>query len=103
MIYDSLGTYLAQNSADLQAENTALKNIISGLQVAMLDNVASAGKSEFMLNNGQTTIKGVNRDPAAIMKTIQMVKQLLTDNENKINGRTYVMKDAKNFTNNGWY
>ena len=103
MTYDSLSIYLAQCNDDLIAENVAIKAVITAMRAAMLNSAATSGRSEFMLNDGQTMIKGVNRDPAALQKTIALLKQELVDNENKINGRTYRMVDGKNFTGNNWY
>lgn len=88
---------MAQSAGDLAAEIELIKPVIAQLRLSLLEAAGNAGTGEFMINDGQTTIKGINRNPMAIMQTIQVLQQWMTDNENKINGRVSRNVDSKNF------
>lgn len=99
MIYNSLGIYISSFKDDLAAENEAIKAIIAALRIAQLDSaqVGNSATSEFSIDDGQSIIKGVNRDPRILQQTIDLLKQNLFENENRINGRVFRNVDAKNF------
>lgn len=103
MIYDSLALYVAQSKGNLIEENVLLQQVLDALKTAMLNGIGNSNTQEFMLNDGQTIIKGINRNPIDLMKMMRAIKELMMENQNRINGRVFKNVDAKNFIDDQYY
>jgi hypothetical protein len=86
----------------IQSKTTARERIvgldqcITALINTVLAACGTADVEEYMLNDGQTIIKTVYRDPNAVMATIERLERLKTYYQGKINNRAVRLLDAKN-------
>ena len=103
MIYDSLAVYVSQSKGNLIEENQLLQQVLDSLKIALLDGIGNSNTQEFMLNDGQTIIKGINRNPLDLQKMMKAIKELMMENENRINGRVWKSVNARNFMDNRFY
>lgn len=103
MVYNSLGIYIAQAKGNLIEENEKLQEVLDALKIAMLDSIGNSGTQEFMLNDGQTIIKGINRNPLDLKRMYSAIKDLMLENEQRINGRVFKNVNARNFMDNRFY
>jgi hypothetical protein len=90
--YDSAALYIdsAQSKKD---KITKIDEIISALTTASLNSAVFADLEEYLVDNGQTKIKSVYRNPDQIITSIRrfmQIKQLLV---NDLNGRIVRLVD----------
>lgn len=100
--YNSASIYI-KSATDLNAKIIAVQAVIDALyaQILVLAEQDSPIQ-EYMLNDGQTVIKGVYSSPSSITKTIDILEKQKNQFINQLNGRHVRMIDSKNFTGNGF-
>lgn len=96
MIYDSATIYI-DSATTLRAKIVRIDAIIDALITTALRSAASDEISEYMLNDGQTTIKTVYKGTEAIEKSIKAFTSIRQIYINQLNGRMFRLVDSKNF------
>lgn len=94
--YTTLGEYLLSNEALLDELGT-IREIIRVLRASMLDAAATANIEEYQLNDGQTIIKTVYRDPKQIQGALEMLQRDEQKIINKGVGRVSKLRDSNSF------
>lgn len=92
-VYDDIIIYV-NCSADTKEKITRINNIITALEDAELKAATGSDVSEYWLDDGQTKIKAVLRDPAAIEKAISALIKRRTRLQNICAGYRYGLKDG---------
>jgi hypothetical protein len=96
MQYDSLQQYIQTSPTQKVAKIQHLQQIMDAMDDALLAIAAKGAVTEFVLNDGQTVVKGVYNSAASI-KAIQDSLQLRINKlVNQVNGRVSIITDAKN-------
>lgn len=96
MIYTSIESYLAAATA-ANARLQAIETLIDSLLLAAAEGATVANKSEYSLNDGQTTLRVVYKDVASIMASIKALEQMKARIINNSTGRMVQLRDGKNF------
>ena len=97
VVYDSASIYI-EGAADLRDRIARMEAIINALMTTAIKAVEQGDISEYMLDDGQTKIKAVYKDPDQITAAIigfERIKQIYI---NRLNGRGIRLVDSKNFT-----
>jgi hypothetical protein len=107
--FDSEAIYIdsSLNGLTRRARLKTMVLRIEAIQDALLTSAlqaAAKGANEYMLNDGQTIIKMVNRTPEQMSKAHAEYEKIKNDIINQLNGRMVRLVDSKNFTGNryGW-
>lgn len=93
--YDTCGLYFASKT-DARDKIAAIDAVIDALLTTVLTNITKAPISEYMLNDGQTIIKEVYRDPNKVVEVINTLKMIKQQYANDINGRVHTLISGKN-------
>ena len=101
MIYDSLFQYVERTPTQTAAKIQALVALVDAMDNAMLQIAAKGGITEFQLNDGQTTIKGVYNNMKAFGEMQDSLQRRINNLKATLNGRVSIATDAKNM-NGGW-
>lgn len=96
MEYTSAGIYL-QGKTTLAEKIAALDTIIDSLMIVAADSTANTNISEYMLNDGFTTIKAIYRNSGEIVNDIRKFETLRNMYLTRYNGRVMRSVDSKNF------
>lgn len=102
VFFENCSVYISSRTT-LEAKIAAIDAIITALYAQML--VLATQDSpvqEYLLNDGQTTIKAMYRSEASISKTIDILNKQRNELINQLNGRVVRMVDSKNFIPPGW-
>ena len=102
MVYESVGCFLTQKKTTLE-KIAALEAIVTALTETLLIGAGDANISEYMLNDGQTVIKGVYRSTDAIIKAIKDTEALIIYYRSRIVSGSVRMVDAKNLYLRNYY
>jgi len=70
----------------------AINNIISAMELKLLESVDSANYSEYQMNDGQMTVKTMYRSPKDVTAGIQGLEVLKQRYVNRYNGRVAVLR-----------
>ena len=92
--YDTLGHYVIA-SKSIQEKITNLDSIIDMLLDTSILAAGSAHLDEYNLDDGQTKIKTIYRSASQVAGAIDAFEKIRTRCINKLNGRTFVLRDAK--------
>lgn len=95
MYYDSEALYILSKK-DAAAKIVAIDNCIDVLLATVLLSVGKANKAEYMLDDGQTTIKMVYRNPNDVIASVALLRILRGQYMYDINGGAVRMLDGKN-------
>lgn len=99
--YTSAGVYI-DSCASLEAKLTAIDNLIAALETQELALAESDSPiTEYMLNDGETTIKTTITSSMQIRRTLEILERRRNITINKLNGRVTRGVDSKNFTGYG--
>lgn len=102
VVYDSAHVYI-QSKKSLAEKVTAVQEIIDALDGQLLVlAMQDSPLSEYMLNDGQTTIRAYYRTTSSIVATQEALERRKWSYINQINGRVVRMVDSKNFIGNGY-
>lgn len=103
--YSSAEVFLDRCGDDPRAAVADCDLIIKGLRKAMIAAAVNGGISEYDLDDGQTKIKQVYRNPQEVMRSINAFLGLKHYYLNLINGNVVRLVDGKNMTrfNNGCF
>jgi ABC-type uncharacterized transport system ATPase component len=96
MVYNSLTTYLADTTADLEARIVELKELRSLLITAARNNALKGGVTELYLNDGQTVVKTGMMSIEAVFKARKLINAEINECLAGLNGRVTVAQDGKN-------
>lgn len=78
-VFDSEKMFLLEGKCDAKSMIAKIDQIIAALLVVALNSAGTSDMGEYFLNDGQTTIKAVYRNPAEVQATIQKYRQLKND------------------------
>ena len=92
-IYNNIVLYV-NCSDDTKEKITRINAIITALEDSELNAAANGDISEYWLDDGQTKIKTVFRDPKAIENTIQALIRRRTRLQNICAGYRYGLQDG---------
>lgn len=96
--YDSAAIYV-QSQATNKARVVAIDAIIDALMTSALTAASTGNVEEYMLNDGQTTIRTLYRNVEDVQRAIKSFEQLRVMYVNRVNGRVVRLVDHKNFFN----
>jgi hypothetical protein len=95
VVYDTCGLYF-NSKTTARDRITAIEAVIDALMTTVLTSVGTANVTEFMLNDGQTTIKGVYRNPNEVISAVETLERVKQYYVNQINGRAHRAVEGKN-------
>lgn len=96
VVYNSAAVYI-ESAASLQDKIAKIDAIISALLAIALAATENDNIDEYSLDSGQTKIKTKYRGASAIFASIQNFEKLKTLYQNKLNGHSMRLIDARNF------
>ena len=97
MIYfDSEAIYI-NSCTDARAKIVAINACIDALLTSVLEAAGKAGTEEYMLNDGQTVIKKMYRNPNTVTEMISALRIVRQQYINDINNRSVRLMPGKNF------
>ena len=102
--YESVGNYIkaAQGElAKIQALETLITTLLDTTLVAALD-PSTATTQELMLNDGQSIVKTIYRDPGELIGYVKQLDNLKQLYKNRLQGRTQQLKSSDNFIYSNW-
>jgi len=95
-IYDSAEIYIS-SATSTRSKITRIDAIIDALFTTALKAAENGDVTEYSLNDGQTTIRTVYKDAAAVMASIKSYEAIKQMYINQLNGRVFRLVDSKNF------
>ena len=96
-VYYGTITEYYESQETIQEKIDALKAIRDALYDSMLEGALKADIEEYKLNDGQTIIQEVLRDPNQIIGAIDKLDKLINKWVNKGIGRTFKLRDKDSF------
>lgn len=100
LVYFSAADFIYSNT-ELSGKITAIKAIISALELQALKMTERDGIDEYWLNDGQIQIKVKYKGVYAVQKSILSFQQQLNYYVNQAQGRIIRLRDGSNFPGNG--
>lgn len=97
VIYTTPYDYLAA-ATEAKEKIARYKAILVALEDAALKAASNIDITEYTLDDGQSKISTVYRDPVQIERAINLFTKQLVRWENKLFGRSVKLVDSKNFT-----
>ena len=85
--YFSISQYIECKSTLLD-KITAIDNLISAMELKLVDTVGQTNYSEYNLDDGQMKVRAAYRSPTDVMAGITALEQLKQRYVNRYNGRT---------------
>lgn len=92
-IYTDITVYI-RCASDIRQKIARIDSIIELLEDSLLNNALDSGIEEYSLDDGQTKIKSVLRDPSAIEKAILALEKRKQRLINSCIGHRYGLMDA---------
>jgi len=89
--YLSISQYI-ESAQSLKDKITAIDNLISAMELKLLDTVGSANYAEYQLDDGQMKVKTAYRSPKDVTDGILGLEQLRQRYINRLNGRVKVFR-----------
>lgn len=86
--------FYIQSATSLEMKISRVEAIICALEDQALAGAANADITEYSLDDGQTKIRTVYRNPESIMRSINVYEQYLERLYGKLNGRGYRLVDG---------
>jgi hypothetical protein len=96
MYFDSELIYI-DSKTTARERITAINAIIDAMLGSALKAALTANKQEYMLNDGQTTIKTIFRSPQQIADAVIALETLASIYKSRINNPGVRLVDSKNF------
>lgn len=96
VVYESAAAYI-DCATDLQARLIRINAIIFALEGSALKSAATGEITEYTLDDGQTKISQVYRNPAEIERSILAYEKIRERIINKLTGRMVRLSDESNF------
>jgi len=91
--------FYIESATSLEEKLTRYGQIITALETHMLDVAAgNSDVSEYSIDDGQVKISTTYRDPVAIAKAIDRFTYLRNKVLNKLNGRSFALKNWRGLT-----
>lgn len=75
----------------------ATEQMISNLEVKMLESIDDIQNSEYLLDDGQIRVQSRYRSTAEIEKSLEALEKMLQRYVNQYNGRIYVLRGRLNY------
>lgn len=96
LVYSSAAQYFAETNDDLKAQIARMIAVRNAMTAALLNAAGLGDVQEYLLNDGQTIIKSVQRSPEQITKSINSIDYVIKRLERQINGSSSQLIDGKN-------
>lgn len=97
IVYDQCQVYIDSKTSNL-AKIAALDAIINTLMSTAAGAAGNNDLMEYSFNDGQSIVKMIYRDSAAVFRAIDDFEKLRQMYINRVNGRMVRLEDGKNFT-----
>jgi hypothetical protein len=94
--YDSADIYI-EAASSLTDKITRIDDIIDALLTTALKAAASGHLMDYLLNDGQTTIRTTYRSPKQVQDAITAFEGIRQVYSNRLNGRAFRLVDGANF------
>ena len=94
--FNSAGIYI-ESATSIKDKLTRVNAIITALLDVAIKAAETGNINEYQLDSGQTKIRTNYTGPEQVFKSIQHFERLKTYYENKLNGHSFRLMDAKNF------
>lgn len=85
--YLSISQYIECKSTLLE-KITAINNLISAMELKLVDTVGQTNYSEYQMDDGQMKVRAAYRSPTDVMAGITALEQLKQRYVNRYNGRS---------------
>ena len=100
IIYDSADIYI-NGAVSLKDKIKRIDAVIEALETTALKAAATGNINQFSLDDGQTKISTMYRNPQDVSNSITAFETIRQRYINQLNGRMVRLVDHKNFTRNG--
>lgn len=98
--YDSADIYI-ESATTIRAKITRINTVITALESSALKAAAQGNISEYSLDDGQTKIRTVYRNPEEVAASINAFEVIKQRYINKLTPRMVRLVDSKNFKRYG--
>jgi len=97
--YHTITEYVA-STTDVQTRLSRVRATIAALDLQLLTMAGNSNKTtidEYSLDDGQTKIRTIYRNPTDILQAIKALEQMESRLERRLRGGTFILRDADNF------
>lgn len=92
----TLSEYIRSRST-LKLKIEAIENLITEMELKMLESIDSTGKASYLFDDGQVRVQTEFRSMKEITDGVQALEKLLQKYINQYNGRVYVLRGRANY------
>lgn len=99
VVFDSAAIYI-ESATTVKAKIVRIEAIITALETTALKAAETGNISEYSLDDGQTKIQTMYRNPMEVQRSIEAFEMIKQRYINQLNGRVMRLVDSQSFNRN---